>query len=177
MVVELDTRNRSTLPRILGDHAFLMAYSRNLERHETFIVLYEFDESHPLLEPRKLRTFQLPVVRKDFTIYAINLMLRPMTPTYPGVETRFESHASHSIYSDRELLCAIIFRVSPPSHTICIYNFLAYSSTFLSSDYGGIHDVPWESWVLDVLRVSSQPTWKHNITPVVTDLLSLIRRG
>src|ERR1700733_1664568 len=177
MVVELDPTNRSTLPCILGEHTFLIAYSRNLERHETFIVLYEFDESHPSLEPRKLRTFQLPVVRKDFTIHAINLMLRPMTPTYPGVETRFESHASHSIYSDRELLCAIIFRVSPPSHTICIYNFLAYSSTFLSSDYGGIHDVPWESWVLDVLRVSSQPTWKHNITPVVTDLLSLIRRG
>src|ERR1700733_12485852 len=50
----------SSLPHMLGGRAFIVAYVRKFEDPEASIVLYEFDESDPCLEPRKLRNFQLP---------------------------------------------------------------------------------------------------------------------
>lgn len=146
MIVDNGRGCEWSMPGMLSDRVFIMAHARKLGDPKAHIVLYEFDESNALLRPRKLRTFQLPVMRENLTIEAIHVVSRTMTPTYTGLEARLESLASHSIYSDHEQLCATVIVLPLEDDFARYYKILAYPSTFLSSRYEGMRNVPWESW-------------------------------
>jgi hypothetical protein len=136
----------SSLPGILSDRAFIIVYSRKNKGTEVFIILYKFNESNPPLEAHKVRIFRLPDLRKNFHIAGSRVASRATIPTYTGSRARFESLASRSIYSDHEQLSATTFVLSPQTVKIHYHCFFAYPSTFLSSRYGDMTEVPWESW-------------------------------
>ena len=142
MVAEHDADNTCSQLEILNDHTFIMAHMCKRQGPNTFLVLYGFDDSSPSLQPRKLRTFHLPVVRENFTFNPLILGGPRAMPTYTALSVR-----ARSIFSDHEQLCGIAFSAFPSgSSSPRFYRFVTYPSAFLSSSYGDMTDVPWEFW-------------------------------
>ena len=141
MVIEHHADNTCSHLEILNDHTFIMAHRCKRQDPNTFLVLYRFDYSSPSLQPRKLRTFHLPAVRENITFDPVIPDGPRAVPTYAAL-----SVGAHSIFSDHEQLCSIVFHAIPKTGYTHWYSFLTYPSAFLSSSYGDMMDVPWEFW-------------------------------